>query len=94
MKKEIPVKEGLRFEAACSIIMRDTIEKHMHTFALTIRRDRVAGQAMLAAYIDGLAGNIALVVAGGHGSRDEVLESVTEKLRDAVNRDLRHLAGI
>ncbi len=86
---------GLRIESAASVILRDSINKHMHVFAEVIRRDRAAGQSVSAAYIDGLAGALALVIAGGHGqSVDEVLETACKTLRESVRRDLRHLSGV
>jgi hypothetical protein len=87
-------KLGLRQESAAAITLRDTIAQHMHAFSHVIRDDREAGAAVVAAYIDGLAGAVALTVHGGHGSRDEVNVGVQLKLKDAVARDLAHLAGI
>lgn len=83
---------GLRIESAASVILRDTIQKHMQIFAPVIRMDRAAGQSTVAAYIDGLAGSVALVVAGGHDSRMEVIEVTIKTLREAIDRDLQHLA--
>lgn len=83
-------KPGLRIESAASIILRDTITQHMHVFGEVVRRDRAAGQSVVAAYIDGLAGAFALTVAGRHADLESV-EAVIIKLRDAIDRDLRHL---
>lgn len=83
---------GLRIESAASVTARDMIQKHMSTFARAIRADRAASQSTVAAYIDGLAGATALTVAGGHGSRTDVIETTVAKLREAIDRDLRHLA--
>lgn len=83
-------KPGLSIESAASVILRDTIAKHMQTFAHVIRHDRAAGQSVVAAYIDGLAGAMALVVAGGHCDLHGV-DAIMQSLRDAVQRDLRHL---
>lgn len=83
---------GLRIESAASVTARDMIQQHMHAFAHVIRTDRAAGQSTVAAYIDGLAGAAALVVAGGHGSRTDVIESTIAKLRECIDRDLRYLA--
>jgi hypothetical protein len=80
----------LRFETAASIILADTLKQFFHTFAHVVRADRVAGKACTATMIDGLAGTMALVIAGGHGSKEDVLESTIAKLREAVDRDLRH----
>lgn len=88
-------KPGLSIESASSVIARDFVKKHMHVFSHVIRKDRAAGQSTAAVFIDGLAGALALVIAGGHGqSRDEVLDAACKTLREAVNRDLRHLAGL
>lgn len=91
MKTDTDGLPGLRVETASSIIMRSLIHDHMGKFALVIRRDRAAGQATTSAFIDGLAGTMALVVAGGHGSRDEVYAATCKKLREALDRDLQHL---
>jgi len=82
--------KGLRFEAAASLILKDTLVQYFHTFAHYIRADRRAGRDCTAAMIDGLAGVTALVIAGGHAPKEEVLESTIAKLREAVDRDLRY----
>lgn len=82
---------GLRIESAASVVLRDSIVKHMHVFGDVIKRDRAAGQSVVAAYIDGLAGAIALVIAGGHGSREDVVKSSNVELFKAIDRDLKHL---
>ena len=87
-------KPGLRQESAAAITLRDTIAQHMRAFAHVIREDREAGADVVAAYIAGLAGAMALTVRGGHGSREEVNAGVQLKLKDAIARDLAHLAGI
>lgn len=84
-------KPGFSFESAASIVARDMITKHLKTFGHVIRNDRVAGQSTSAAYIDGLAGALAYIIAGGAGDKEEVLSTVIKTLRDAVDRDLRHL---
>lgn len=84
-------KPGLRIESAASVTLRDTIAKHMEIFSHVIRADRVAGQSVTAAYVDGLAGAAALVIAGGHGSKDEVTGQLVTLLRTCIERDLRHL---
>ena len=83
--------DGLRIEAAASIAARDMITKHLGAFSHAIQRDRIAGQATVAAYIDGLAGVAALVIAGGYGSKSEVIEATIKSLCEAIERDLRHL---
>jgi hypothetical protein len=89
--KDFDGKPGLRIESAASAIARDVIQQHLRTFAHVIRQDRVAGQSVIAAYVDGLAGSVAFVIAGRHGSREEVIEATIAKLRDAIDRDLKHL---
>lgn len=85
-------KPGLNIESAASVTARDMITKHLHTFAHVIRRDRVASQSTVAAYIDGLAGAVALTISGSQGYREDVILATMEKLRDAINRDLIMLA--
>ena len=83
---------GLRIESASSVILRDTITQHMNTFGHVIKYDRAAGQAVVAAYIDGLAGALALVISGGHASISDGIGATMTKLRDAIDRDLQMLA--
>lgn len=83
---------GLRIESAASVTARDMIQRHMQVFAHVIRTDRAANQSVVAAYVDGLAGAVALTITGGHGSRTDVIEAAITKLREAIDRDLRHLA--
>lgn len=83
--------DGLKIEAAAGILARDMMRKHMQNFAFKIRTNRHAGQDAVAAYIDGLAGVMALTIAGDHGSKDDVVNATITKLREAVDRDLRHL---
>lgn len=83
--------DGLKVEHAAGIIARNAISKYMENFAFIIRGSRHASQSAVAAYIDGLAGVMALTIAGKHGSRDEVLNATITKLREAVDRDLMHL---
>ena len=84
----------LRIETAASVVLRDTIQQHMANFAYVIRTDRAANAGVVAAYVDGLAGALALTIAGGHGSRTEVIDMTIKVLRDAIDRDLRHLVRI
>lgn len=85
------IEDGLKIETAAGFTLRDTIRHHMQSFGLTIRTSRPAGQAVVAAYVDGLAGAMALTIMGSHGSKDEVVNATVAKLREAVDRDLRHL---
>lgn len=87
-------KPGLRIESAASVILRDTIQQHMAIFAHVIRTDRAAGQSVAAVYIDGLAGTLALVISGTAPtgqSKELIVDAVVTKLREAIDRDLRHL---
>lgn len=86
------MNKGLRIESAAGIVLRDTVQNHMATFAHVIRQDRAANASVVAAYVDGLAGAVALTIAGRHGSREAVIEAVIKSLRLAVERDLGHLA--
>jgi hypothetical protein len=85
-------KPGLRIESAAGVTARDMIEKHLATFAYVIRADRLASRSTVAAYIDGLAGAVALTIAGGHGSRSEVVEATIKTLCESIDRDLKHMA--
>lgn len=81
-------KPGLSIESASSVIARGHIQKFLETFAHVIRADRVAGKAVHAEYVNGLAGVCALLIAGGQGSKDDVLNGTVAKLREYVDRDL------
>lgn len=85
-------KPGLRVETAASVIIHEFVLDHMSKFALTIRRDRLASTSVMGEYINAMAGTMALVIAGGHGSRDEVIALVQAKLLECLDRDLRHMA--
>jgi hypothetical protein len=87
-------KPGLRIETAASYVLRDFIRQHMAQYGIAIRRDRLANAGVVAAYIDALAGAIALTIAGGHGSRDEVMNALGPKITEAIDRDLAHLANV
>ena len=84
---------GMRLETAASVILRHFIMQQMEKFGVVIRRDRACNAAVVAAYVDGLAGATALTIAGGHGSRQDVIEAVVKSFRTAVDRDLQHLAS-
>lgn len=83
---------GLRVETAASVILRDAIHQHMRNFALVIRQDLACNRSVSAAYIDGLSGALALTIAGGHGSKEDVLNATIKTLRECVDRDLRFMA--
>jgi site-specific recombinase XerC len=83
---------GLKIESAAGVTARDMMQKHLSNFAYVIRTDRFASRSTVAAYVDGLAGAVALTVAGGHGDRSEVIEATIKTLRESVDRDLKHMA--
>lgn len=82
---------GLRIETASSVILRDLIKDFMAKFYSVIRKDRAAGQAVSAAFIDGLAGTMALIVAGGHASKEDAIYETVKRFKDCLERDLSHL---
>lgn len=94
MKTDKDGKPGLRVETAASYTARDMIAKHTHTFAHVLQADRAANASTSAAYIDGLAAVTALTIVGRHGSREDVTEATVKCLREAIDRDLRHLGGL
>lgn len=83
--------DGLKIETAAGVMLRDAIRKHMAAFMLEIRTSRPCGQDVIAAYIDGLSGAMALAIAGGHASKEEVINATLAKLREALDRDLQYL---
>ena len=91
MKTDTDGKPGLRIESAASVLLRDTIHKYFAQFALVIRRDRTAGASVVGEFRNGYAGAIALLVAGGHASREDVVNAEIAKLREYIDRDLAHL---
>jgi hypothetical protein len=86
-------EDGLKIETAAGVTLRDAIRQHMLSFALAARTSRESGRAMVAAYVDGLSGALALTIAGRHGSKDDVVNATVAKLRECVERDLRHLGS-
>jgi hypothetical protein len=87
------MSDGLTIEHAAGVTLRDLIRQHMRQFAYVTRHSKRANQSVVAAYVDGLAGAAALTIAGGHGSKDDVVNATITKLREAVDRDLRHLGA-
>jgi hypothetical protein len=85
---------GLRLETAASVLLKETITAHMAQFGHVIGRDKAASKSTLSVYVDGLAGAMALTIAGGLCSRDELLGNIAEILREAVERDLQHLRKV
>jgi len=82
---------GLRVETAASFILRDMMQDYMAKFYVQIRTDRACGQAVSAAFIDGLAGATALVIAGGHASKEDAIYATVLAFKNALERDLSHL---
>jgi len=83
-------KPGLRIESAASVTLRGTLKSHMEIFAHVIQHDHAAGQSVAAAYIDGLAGTLALIIAK-QGDAEGITDRTIKTLREAIQRDLRHL---
>jgi len=88
------MNDGLKIEPAAAVLARDMFTQHLHNFSFVIRKHQRVSQAVVASYVDGLAGVMALAVVGGHGSRDDVFNATVAKLREAFDRDLQHLAGL
>ena len=82
---------GLRLETAASVTAREIITSHVKAFYHILRHDRAAGQSTAAAYIDGLAGVVALAVAGGHASKEDAIYHTVRSFKEALERDLQHL---
>lgn len=73
------------------VMTRDWLKNFMLSFASSIQRERRTAQVASATMIDGLAGVVALAIAGRQGSKSEIVEATVTELREAINRDLRHL---
>jgi hypothetical protein len=73
---------------------RDWLKIFMKSFAPYIRSERATSRVTSALFIDGLAGVLALTIAGRHDCERLVVESAIVALRDAVKRDLRHLGEL
>ena len=84
-------KPGLSIESAASVILHDTILKHMATFSHVIQHDHAAGKSVHAEYVNALAGTIALMIVGGQCSRDDIIAGTATKLIECLERDLRVL---
>lgn len=84
-------KPGLRIETASSVLARDMIAKHLGQFAPVMRRDRLAARSTVTEYTNGLAGAVALVIAGGHGSKEELIKATMAQFLEYLDRDLQHL---
>lgn len=84
-------KPGLSIESAASVTIRKTIRDHFRIFSYVIGKDHAAGKSTHAEYVNGLAAVIALMIAGGQGSKDDILNATAAKLRECVERDLQHI---
>lgn len=83
--------DGLKIETAAGVTLRDMIRQHMAAFAHIISANRHTGQAVIAAYIDGLSGAMALAIAASHASKEDIVNATLIKLREALDRDLQYL---
>jgi hypothetical protein len=90
----MPFEDGLKIEVAAGIVARDQISKFFVQFAMSVRMNRQAARAVTAAYVDGLAGAVALAIQGRHGSKRDIVETTVRQLREAIERDLKHLREI
>lgn len=72
---------------------RDWLTNYVAAFATSIRRERSTAQTASAAMVDALASVAALAIAGGHGSKEEIVEATVTSLRNSIDRDLAHLSG-
>jgi hypothetical protein len=85
---------GLRIETAASVLLKETITAHMAQFGHVIGRDKAASKSTLSVYVDGLAGAMALTIAGGLCSAHELTNDIDVRLREAVHRDLKYLRKV
>lgn len=83
--------DGLKIETAAGVTIRDAIRQHMASFAHTIRANRHTGQDVIGAYISGLTAAMALAIAGGHASKEDVVNATLAKLREVLDEDLQYL---
>ena len=83
---------GLSVETAAHVILRDKIKRHLTEYSDAIMRDRKTGANAVAAFVDGLAGTMAMCVISGQVSRDDCLAATVHALRKALDRDLLQLA--
>lgn len=85
------IDNGLSLESAASILATDMIQNHVAQFVHVIMHDRLANRSVVAAYIDGLSAVVALTIMGRQGSKEDVIEGTIAKLRENIERDLKHL---
>lgn len=85
------MNNGMRIEVAAGVVARDWVLKFFGTFGQSIVAERRSSQVVVAAFVDGLAGSVALSIQGRHGSKAEIIELTVTQFREAVERDLKHL---
>ena len=85
------IGNGLRIESAASVTARDMIQQHIQQFVHVIMHDTAANRSVVAAYVDGLSAAITLTIMGRQGSKEDVIEGTIAKLRENIERDLKHL---
>jgi hypothetical protein len=73
---------------------RDWLKSFMKSFAGSIWSERATSKVTSALFIDGLAGILALTIAGRQDSEQQIVDAAVASLRDAVKRDLRHLGEL
>jgi hypothetical protein len=73
---------------------RDWVKGFMKSFAPSIRSEPATSEVTSALFIDGLAGVLALAIAGRQGSEQQIVDATIASLREAVKRDLRHLGEL
>lgn len=84
-------RPGMNLETAASIVLRDTIHEYFSQFAFVIRGHRDVATSVISEFRNGMAGSIALAIAGGHASKDDILAAEFAKLKEYVERDLSRL---
>ena len=87
----IDIRNGLSIETAASVLATEMIQNHVAQFVDVIMRDKAANRSVVAAYIDGLSAVVALSIMGRQGSKEDVTENVIQRLRENIERDLKHL---
>lgn len=85
------IRNGLSLETAASVIATDMIQNHVAQFMHVIMNDKAANRSVVAAYIDGLSAVVALSIMGRQGGKNDVTENVIQRLRENIERDLKHL---
>jgi hypothetical protein len=73
---------------------RDWLRSFMKSFAKYVLAERATSRVASALFIDGLAGILALAIAGRHDSEEQIMDAAITALEHAVARDLRHLGEL